>query len=386
MLIAPTECQFQMKELPAWLREALGMAPVYVGASGVWKELDLSIGVSGSFKNVTGGWIGVSGSWKRCYQRVTIPANLVGLFTASPGTGWDILNGVAASPNLHGHFLKGGSSQGSSTGSNTHGHGSYSGNTGYATRATPPGGFPNNDLMLYDHAHSIAHTHAAGDHRPGFYGLLPYVVNGAATLPTSFVGFCDGTVFTGWAAVTALYDYFISCNTSAAGGAGGSATHDHAWTGEALANRKGSPYQSGSGGSCPYSYHTHTFNHEHVYTNLPPYIDLIPVSPTAATSVIPAGLICFFLGSTVPTGWSVYSIASGKFIRCKSTVDTTGGGAATHTHSWTGNTGAWGSQAGGTTTAGATARYSHVHSGNHSHTTAGAMEPQHFPLLICKKD
>lgn len=360
--------------------------PMSVGVSAAWKSVTgLHVGVSGVWKGITAGHVGVSSAWKLFHPG--LPANLLGFFTGSPGTGWTLCDGGSSTPNLNGYFPKGYTAQGTPGGTNTHTHGSYSGSSG-TTLPSQTFNDTSEDNLEAPHTHTINHSHGSGTHTPSYYDLLPYVLAGAESIPTSFVGFFDSSIPSGWSAYTSPYARFIRGNTSTAGGTGGATTHSHsAYSGSSgsAGTAVGATGAVGGGMAKTVASHTHTIDHTHTaISNNPPWIQLIPATPSGALETLPSGIICFFLGSTVPAGWSVYSYAQNKFIKLNSTADTTGGGSSAHTDPYSGNSGA-------TTGTGRPAgSYNisyrdHYHSIAHTHDSQ-TLEPQNCQLLICKKD
>lgn len=156
----------------------------------------------------------------------------------------------------------------------------------------------------------------------------------------------DGTIIpSGWTCVScapagAFYQRFVM-GSSTAGVNGGSATHSHTATGAVTAS-------AGSQGVDTNNQATPRVNHTHTYTptistdnNLPPYRNLVIIQSNSAgePASIPAGAIALF-DATVPSGWTRYSAQDGTFIQGESTTTiATTGGADTHTHTASGNTG-----------------------------------------------
>lgn len=56
--------------------------PMYVRESGVWKELDPQVNVSGTWKRIENAWVRVAGVWKQFYQyaRVFLPDSTIFLY------------------------------------------------------------------------------------------------------------------------------------------------------------------------------------------------------------------------------------------------------------------------------------------------------------------
>ncbi len=79
----------------------------------------------------------------------------------------------------------------------------------------------------------------------------------------------------------------------------------------------------------------HGFSHGHgPDNNEPPYYTVIPA---VGGTTLPANTTLFYDGASVPTGWTAWSTVYDKFIKMNTTGGGTGG-AASHSHSFTGNT------------------------------------------------
>jgi hypothetical protein len=137
--------------------------------------------------------------------------------------------------------------------------------------------------------------------------------------------------------------------------------------------------------------HSHSFNHTHINgENYPEWVGLIPVSPDTDVTEIPSGICGFFKGSTVPSGWSLFSSVTGKFVQGKSATDLTGSGANTHSHPTLSlNSGYYNNDypgASGSIVSQANNTSGHYHSASHGHSDLQDNQPPFQELMFLKKD
>jgi len=325
-----------------------------------------------------------------------IPSDMIAFFESAAGTGWTLQDGAGGELNLIDRFIKGASSQGSETGSNTHGH-SFSGNTPSINIATSKRVETEAQhlRLIITHYHSINHSHTTVNNIPTYYGLIPYRCN-ASLKKTGMVLFYYGeSVPNGWSLYNNLLNRFLR-GRSSAGGPYGSDTHSHGSQSFTSGGYVGNAYC----GAAHYDYtntaksvggidHTHTFDHGHTDNPdiKPSYKNLIPVSMDS-DGKLEVGIIGIFRGSTVPDNWHLCDGNGGtpniinKYIRGNNT-SSGGGGSNSHGHSTIFDTSLWdaniasaekdpvGSVAG-----------DHSHDANHSHGGVNH-EPIHRPLIVC---
>ena len=325
---------------------------------------------------------------------VSLPVdNLIALFSSAPDSPWKVCNGVADSLDLIGMYLRGGSSEGSPAGSNTHEHASEPMQTGGFTNAALTNSWIAGVNVNYTdryHSHDMSHGHDAVNNEPLHYQMIPAV--GTGNLPADTLLFFDGpTAPAGWTAWVTVYDKMIKCAASA-GAPGGAASHEHVFEGQSGGNsdQRLYKYTASYPLACYTVDHTHSIDHIHSGgNNYPEWRGLLPVRCDAITakSAIPSGMVAHFKGDIVPAGWTQYVLLNGKFIQCRETNGETGG-ADTHGHAHSGYTGIY-YEAG--QPMGASYGFYAIQD-DHSHTMTATQHaavsnvPYHRPLLVCKKD
>ncbi len=188
------------------------------------------------------------------------------------------------------------------------------------------------------HTHTVSLTGASANNQPPYRDVIYcYRSTMPVTVATTFIALYD-TMPTGWTR-TSAFDTYFPRGSATYGGAAGSATQSHLFTGY-TGNYTASYTDSvGIEGSCvPFSPEIHSH-----YVSLtsssdsvvPPYRDMFFALPNA-TATLPSGVIALFT-TAPPMGWNRYAALDGVFPRGNSTAGTTGG-AATHYHTITGNT------------------------------------------------
>lgn len=333
------------------------------------------------------GYIKVAGVKSKVYENV--PDNLIGLFESTPPTNWNLADGTNGTVDLISEnlFLRGGASQGTATGSNTHSH-SITGTTGWDTpRFGSSGLFSARKAPT--HRHTYNHTHGSTPHIPAYYQMIPAVSQNANKIPAGTILFYDRTgSITGWTEFTGANNKFFRMS-STSGDSSHSGMHEHSYSGNS--SSVGTGTYSGNGYSyTPYETHYHSIAHSHsLITNLPPNIRLRAMQASTDIYWIPAGIVAFFLSNQVPDGWEVYDPAQGQFIRLSTTPSTTVQGSSTHSHASQGfttgvNSGASSKNAG--TSGSSYPAQGHKHSFSHGHgATTNNNIPRHISLLICRK-
>lgn len=197
----------------------------------------------------------------------------------------------------------------------------------------------------------------------------------------SVLAFWDGgTPPTGWTCVSCTsgdpYYQVLPRGAATSGGTGGATTHTHPMSfvshtasGTNVNNRKnGTAYTTNT--------HTHGWSGAATGTasNLPPYrhLKIIKFDSNGVPSAIPNGVILMF-DAAPGTGWTRYTTQDNQFIRGEN--DATGtGGAATHTHSFSGSLTATGD------TRASTGRNASFANAAHTHSVAGTTNSvSHLP-------
>lgn len=369
--------------------------PVIVGTAGGNKEVpEILVGAAGGNKQILKGWVGTVGGNKVFFEKVSIPENLIVFFPSTPGGTWIVQDsGGTVDLCTNQIYPRGGSAQGGSeAGANTHQHSTYSGNTGSVNEpaAYNPQTFTDIYLIL-PHVHTMGHLHIAVNHEPSYYTLIPAA--GGKTIPSGGILFWDGsagTIPTGWQAKAALYDKYIKCK-DAAGATGGTSNHSHAHTGNSnTITARRTKYWIGSGANIPMHSsawnHLHSISHTHVGgQNEPEYYGLIPIEATEEISEITSGICGWFIGSSVPNGWTLHgTIKNGKFVKCKAAAGSSGG-VNSHGHSYSGNSGPHYHTGVPNNTGTTTVQLTHTHAISHDHDTKNNI-PLHRVLMMCKKD
>ena len=372
------------------------MPPGYKKISGAWKQIfNIYNKIAGNWKLLIRGYKKVSGAWKIIH--LPVPDNIIGFFSAVPASPWDVLNGVDASPDLIGYYLRGKDSEGIANGNNVHSHGSQ----GFtiALNTGPQYTHIEETDFTVVHTHPSgggtgeSHGHGSTNHEPPYYEMIPATAIGAKTLPVNTLLFYDGAVApTGWTAWATVYDKFIKC-AAAGGGTGGLLGHSHSYTGNTIGygdSRDFAEIGIGAYVLDKYQGHIHSVNHTHTGgQNFPIWTGLLPVRNDIEVNYIPSGIVAFFTGSTVPFGWTLRTDLEDKFIQCLA-AGTGSGGANSHTHSH-GNTGNFtgDNSTNKIQTSPSTDQnpsynpHYQTHNGNH---TSVSNIISHIPLLICEKD
>lgn len=362
---------------------------VHTKVSGIWKEVtELHVKVSDVWKGITEGWVNISGVWKQFFSSGRLPENLIAFSISATVTGWSKMDGVEASPTLIGKYPKVANSQGGIGGALTHTHASFSGFSGY-NGTLKSGGFATVQADNNQHRHSINHTHPAENNEPPYLNILP-VTNGDEIKTTMFLFYNGASAPAGWSVESTAYNKFFKGASTPSGGSG-SVNHSHS----SLTDQNFS-IGTNRAHSAQGTYFAFSGNHNHATTHIhsggqnePLWTGLLPVKPNSDTVEIPSGIIAFFKGSVIPTGWSVYSAADQRWIKGKST-GTGSGGVNSHNHVLTGVLNTAGSRRnGGSGTIYIHGRNNigigHNHTMNHSHNTVDNIPP-YQELMFLKKD
>jgi len=360
--------------------------------SSVWKEItDFELNDTSVWKAIEEGWERVSGVWKQFFSKGAVPVDLIAFATDSADIGdWLKMNGSEASPDLIGKYPRADSVEGTTGGALTHTHGAFSTLSGQSAYRDG-GSLPNAGLFncSYPHKHNIAHTHDEENHEPEYLKVLP-VSEGSSILTSMFLFYDGVSAPTDWSELSSALDkYYKGDTTPETDSTGGNATHAHPHTGSTSSADSANLTSSGANLVTNYGYHTHTMNHTHGgFSNDSTYYTLLPVSPDASVKVIPSGICGFFKGSTVPDGWSVFSVADEHLIKGGATPGSTPI-TDNHTHgTFTGSTGirAYNIVIAGAIQSGYFATLSnHFHTMNHVHASDSILPPFQ-ELMFLKKD
>jgi hypothetical protein len=355
-----------------------------VGVSAAWKRVhELWVGSGGAWKATQLGHAGAGGAWKVFFSR--IPYNMIALFASAPASPWSAISYSGVYP------LGDNAEGGSDLYADTHSHETQVANfANCASMVADDAIIRQNVISVHGASHNYSHSHGATDHKPLGRSWRGAAANGAASIPVgAFLFFNGSSIPSGWARATYSADDFVSLDSSGTGGVVGAAAHIHTHatvTDDIYAERQlGTTYNHPAR---PAGGHSHSVPN-HSEPNVPPYIVLDLISPTGSDALfIPAGVVAFFLGSTVPPGWSVYSAALGRFVRLNSTGLEGTGGSASHGHTMSGASGGYGAaDVGGAADGYTCATLSHYHTVTHTHVTGTDNSmPLSRELLICKKD
>jgi hypothetical protein len=357
----------------------------HVKVSGVWKTVDeIYVKILWAWESVSAKYVKVDGTWKKSYEP-RIPFNMVALFTSAIENPWKPL-----SYNL---FPLGANAEGGTNlYSNTHPHtGDVTVSHATSSSVSDDAIVRSNIIAAHGSSHNYTHNHSDLDHQPPWQSWRAATAHGSYVLPSGALLFFNGsTIPTGWSRGTYTNGKFVKLDSYGEGDVGGNSTHTHSHPNSTnhsgyVAHQVGTTYNRIVNPGT----HNHTVPDHTAVNNLPPFINLDMVTPNSDwTQPIPSGIIAFFVGSVVPSGWSVYSAALGKFVKLDSTAIETTGGSNSHSHV---QNEASGSYSGTVKVMGAdgytSAPRPHSHTVTHTHSavTNNSM-PLARELLICKKD
>jgi len=374
---------------------------MHVKVSGVWKEVTApSVNVGGVWKNVTEGWVRVSGVWKKFFEIVTAncPEELIAFFTTAAPEGTTLADGNNDTPNCVGVILRGGTSQGTQTGSDTHTTGSCGTiNSGAPSPSARVNHRTGANISHYQHYHSIpGHTHAAVSHLTKYVSLLPAQMTGGNTKAGMILFYRGSSAPTGWSTYAGVETVrMIRGATSSLGGTGGATSHAHA-TKYHLSSAVISMVAYSGSGKLASKGHQHTSYHNAASSTTvrPVHITLHAMSCDTDGNDIPSGAVAFFKGSVVPDGWTKYAVVAdySRFIKgTTGAYSETPAGSNTHNDTSPGH---WsGYHTPGNYATGSNSSFglgheqvSHRHYfGAHGHGSPTSI-PRHITLLCCIKD
>ncbi len=335
-----------------------------------------------------------------------VPATMIAFATSTSVNEWKKLDGVEATPSLINKYPRAASTEGGTGGTLTHTHAAYSGYSGLLGQAlsrhnmTPQ--FQTHALSNTEAVrHQIDHTHSADtNHEPAHLKVLPITVGNELT-NNMFLFYDGSTIPDGWEVESNAVDRHFKGSLTP-NGTGGNTSHSHTHSGSSANNvPSGSANITESTNPAYYLWvpqgvglnaHSHSIDHTHSGgVNEPAWHGLIPVKPSSSALIIPSGVCAFFTGSVVPSGWSAFNTADGKWIKGKSNAGDTGG-SNTHNHTYSGNTGNFaGDPKASFNYASSTyhwytqATTYHYHSMSHTHNTVDNIPP-YQELMFLKKD
>ena len=212
-----------------------------------------------------------------------------------------------------------------------------------------------------------------------------------AFIPPDCIAFFESAVGTGWTLQDGaggelnLINKFIK-GATAQGSETGSNTHGHSFSG----NTPGINYPTRVDGDTDALLlsddHYHSINHSHTaVNNIPSYYSLIPYRCTGSSRKV--GMIMFFYGGSVPSGWSTYNNLLNRFLRGGSSA---GGPSGSDTHSHGSQSYTTGGYVGGDqiNPSGGNDIYlwknggiAHTHTYNHGHTDSSDIKPLYSNLI-----
>lgn len=189
--------------------------------------------------------------------------------------------------------------------------------------------------VMNPHTHTLNHSHEETSHVPLNNSFRAACVVNSNIIPTSArILYSGSTIPTGWSRATYTNGNYLKFSDSGTGAIGGSATHEHVHPsssstagGDSQAQLHTSSYPY----HCVRRSHSHTVAN-HQQNNEPSYIILDLIKPNSEESTLPSGTVAFFLGSTIPAGWSLYSQASERLIKLGNSNIGTTGGTPYHSH------------------------------------------------------
>ena len=366
---------------------------MHTKVAGVWEDVDdPSVKVAGVWQPVQEGLVKVAGTWEQFYLRQNIPTTLVAFFSIALPAGTQLCDGTAGTPNMNGCYVVGGNAEGTATGSDTHTpSNTVVGTFGY-TALNREGTVVSNVMVNITHTHTVgSHGHGgAVDHKPLGNDGKAAQMTGGITKAGMIMFNTVAVAPTGWSHVSLLSGRYIRATNTGTGGSVGASSHSHGGnsTGTGEHNERRSWNNSGASNQKMWV-HSHTQSHTmQSKSNNPRHIDLYPVSCDADGNDVVSGMVAFFVGSVVPTGWTLYAAAQGVLIRCNSTVNTTPSGSDTHTDTSNSTTTNAQNPIGNRISTGANCARPASHSHgvpSHNHGTHTSL-PRRITLLVCSKD
>lgn len=365
------------------------MAAIHGKESGLWKSPSgLFAKQAGSWVPGKAAWMKINGIWTKIYE--SVPDNMIVLYDDASHIPADA-SIVSA---LVGRFPLGASSYGGTGGAATHAgsaHGESSASStsnvgGYGQKYDQEGSDHFGSVWSY-HYHTYGHTHSdTASNLPSYIDVVPTIGGnigaGSVWLTTQS---SMSALFTAYSAALARY-----LRLNSVYGTGGSTSHGHTYSGNSSAFVAGPTVSAencstGNTVTSANSTHYHSIAHTHTLINDQAYVNLNIYTAVASFSFgeLPSGTLAFFTDATLPDGWSRYTIADGRLIKCSNTSIGSIGGSTTHAHaSLAFNTGG---PAGTLANVGIVGGYglgTHTHTMNHGHLTAVSWMPPYTGIVI----
>jgi len=325
------------------------------------------------------------GDWDegRQWQLAIDPANmlLLGKTSSAPG-GWSYVS------TYNSRYIRGNSTYSGTSGNSTHTHTVSDVTVGTPAETAKELGLT--QALATGHAHSTTNpTVGSGSNNPAYayFTLWKYDSGVPTTVPQNAYALFDADPGGSWVRYATADSRLIKL--SSAQGTGGSDTHTHSLTWQALGFASGTLLSVNTSQLSPYSSqdkHTHTApsaTTSDPYTSVPQYTTTIIYEQTNATSqVVPYGMMAMF-DATPPDGWTVVSgVGNDYYQRFVQGNVTEGTQAGSNTHSMADETS--GNSGGPSATNTRGAKGSGVASGDHTHTQTASFSPStsHVPLYV----
>lgn len=266
-----------------------------------------------------------------------IPAGTILLWEgATPPAGWAMMDGSSGNLNLGGFLIR---ACGTKAALSTTSTGSFvASDSGSVLNLTAgANSYKNQRIKLVDGA-KVCHVYVVSGEGTNALTVKPLWESGDSIAGTSFA---SGTTVTGPANTPAAYENDIQNHNH---GTDPASTHTHTAPHTHAVSGYGAPVAAGAcnawisadGSYYPYDLSTSIVGHSHPFADPisagtevssaagatisaalagPPYIDLMPITPSGTQRLIPAGAIILWDGSACPTGWTRFVDADGKILR-----------------------------------------------------------------------
>lgn len=202
-----------------------------------------------------------------------LPAGVVAMFDATPPAGWTALT------TYNTKFFRCAEDASSTGGSSTPTH-SVNTSLGYTIQSRVAASGADDTISSYDHTHTASFTTDSGSIIPPYIDVILASKDADGPVPVNMIGFFDATPTYRWSVISgsggALNGKYIRVNSSY-GGTGGTATHNHADSGDQTSTTGSSSNVTGRGSGGIWGDHDHTvtFTSFGNSNNDPPYIEVI---------------------------------------------------------------------------------------------------------------
>ena len=228
-------------------------------------------------------------------EPTTIPGGAIGIFDASLPSGWSAYSAQ------NGYFVRGGSSAGSTGGSNTHNHaltisiGSATGGT-YGTKNPT-----NTNSANVGHGHTASGNSDSVDNQPPYISVILGKAGSDTSPPDGLLAMWDDDAPSNWTkqsgSAGAFNQRFLKAAASF-GSTGGNSTHSHGTTVITTSGPTGGITSSRSGSGTASATHTHdiTVSNYSTEDHTPPYRDVI-ISKRVPQPEIRQSAYRFFINS-----------------------------------------------------------------------------------------